>query len=127
MTRATALVCGLIGIGFALIASVAPGWWMALFTHDKAVAASGVLYLRSVAATLALSGVSYGLAFALMGAGKAAVPAVASLLRLGVLLVTGGAAVHAGFGISSLFAMVAGANVVFGVTLVAAGRGMMRR
>ncbi|MEO9189412.1 MAG: MATE family efflux transporter [Acetobacteraceae bacterium] len=127
VTRATALVCGLIGIGFALIAFVAPGWWMALFTRDKAVAASGVLYLRSVAATLALSGVAYGLAFALMGAGKAAVPAAASLLRLGVLLVAGGAAVHAGFGVPALFAMVAGANVVFGVTLIVAGRGMMRR
>jgi len=122
VARATALVCGLIGVGFALIAFVAPSWWMELFTHDPAVARTGVLYLRSVAATLALSGVAYGLAFALMGAGKAGVPAVASLVRLGVLGIAGGAAVHAGFGTPTLFLMVAAANVVFAGTLMGAGR-----
>lgn len=127
VTRACAAICGLIGVAFALIALVAPGAWMGLFTHDPSVARAGVLYLRSVAVTLALAGFAYGLAFALMGAGKANIPAMASLLRLGVLGVVGGIAVHAGFGTSILFATVAAANIVFALALIAAGRGMLQR
>lgn len=126
VARATALLCGLIGVDFALIAFLAPAWWMGVFTHDPAVAATGVLYLRSVAATLAASGVAYGLAFALMGAGRAGVPALASLLRLAVLLALGGVAASAGFGTSALFAAVAGANLVFAALLIGSGMRVMR-
>ncbi|MEO8715460.1 MAG: MATE family efflux transporter [Acetobacteraceae bacterium] len=126
VARMTALLCGLIGIDFALIAFLAPAWWMGLFTHDPAVAASGILYLRSVAATLALSGVAYGLAFAFMGAGRATVPALASALRLGVLAAAGLVAIHAGFGLPALFATIAAANVVFAVVLIGS-RGLLSR
>jgi len=51
---------------------------------------------------------------------------VASLVRLGVLVIGGGAAVHAGFGTPTLFAMVAAANVVFAGTLMGSGRRMAR-
>ncbi len=127
VTRLSAAICGLIGIAFALIALAAPDWWMGLFTRDPSVASAGVLYLRSVAITLALAGIAYGLAFALMGAGKANIPATASLVRLGVLGVAGGIAVHAGFGVPVLFATVAVANIVFALALIGAARVMLRR
>jgi putative MATE family efflux protein len=120
--RLAALLCGAIGVVFAAIAFIAPAEWMRLFTADPAVAATGVLYLRTVAATLALSGVAYGLAFALMGAGRAEIPAFASLLRLGILVVAGGAAVaFLGYGAAMLFAVTAVANVAFAATLIGAG------
>jgi Na+-driven multidrug efflux pump len=112
--RAAALLSGCIGIGFAAIAL--PWAWMRLFTHDPTVVAAGVAYLRWIGATLALAGVGYGIAFALMGAGRASVPAFESLLRVLVVLVLGVAAGMWGGGLSVLFGVVAG-NLLFAFTL----------
>ncbi len=126
--RAAALLCGLIGIAFALLAEAAPAGWMGLFTADPAVAGTGILYLRTVGVTLAPAGVAYGFTFALMGAGRAGIPAMASVLRLGLLLGGGLVAVEVlRSGTGPLFASVAAANLGFAVILICAGaRGAYR-
>jgi putative MATE family efflux protein len=114
--RLTALLGGFIGLGFACAAVLAPSSWMALFTHDPAVAAAGRLYLRNIGLSLPLVGVGFGLAFSLMGAGRATGPALASLLRLGVIAMAGAALVPvAGGGLPALFATAAAANIGYAV------------
>jgi hypothetical protein len=86
------------------------------------IAAAGAQYLRSIGVTLVFAGFGYGISFALMGARRAGLPAMASLLRLAVVVVAGSLAV--GAGVDWVFVAIAAGNVVFAGTLVVLGWNM---
>ncbi len=123
VARASVLIAAAIGLLFGGAALLLPGVWMALFVTDPAATAAGVVYLRTVGWTLPLLGAAYGLAFAMMGGGRAGLPALATALRLGVVL-GGGWFVVACLGdrMVELSLVVAGATVLFSVALTLAGR-----
>jgi MATE family, multidrug efflux pump len=108
-----ATVTGSIGVAAAL----APGTWLGWFTSDAAVVAAGAAYLRIVGPTYALLGAGLALYFASQGAGRLAWPLVAGVLRMIVAGAGGWLAVHRlGAGLDGLFAVLAVALAVFGVT-----------
>jgi putative MATE family efflux protein len=110
-------VTGVIG----LIAALAPNTWTGLFTTDPVVAATGALYLRTVAPFYWLFGAGYMLYFASQGAGRVLWPVVGGTVRLllaGVLGWLG--AYRLGFDLFQLFVIVAAASVLFGIVCIAA-------
>src|SRR5271165_5762643 len=124
LTRAGAALgagaCGLVGFTAALF----PSAWMALFTSDPAVAGLGGAYLVRVGPAYAFLGLGLALYFAAQGRGRTAQPLLATLTRL---LVAGALGVLAlrvfGWGIDSLFALMACGLVLYGMVMV----GVMRR
>jgi MATE family, multidrug efflux pump len=123
LTRAGAVLgagaCGLVGFTAALF----PSAWMGLFTSDPTVAGFGISYLVRVAPTYAFLGMGLALYFAAQGRGRTAQPLLATLTRL---LVAGAMGVLAlrvfGWGIDSLFALMACGLVVYGMVMVAVMR-----
>jgi len=106
------LLTGTIGGAAALF----PAAWLGLFTHDAAVASTGVLYLRTVAPFYCVYGTGLVLYFASQGAGRVTWPFLAGTARLSVsaglgwLLVT-----HFEAGLSTLFHVIAAGSVIYGV------------
>ena len=128
VARASVLIAAAIGLLFGAAALLLPRVWMALFVTDPAAAAAGLLYLRTVGWTLPLLGAAYGLAFALMGAGRAGLPAMATALRLATVLGGGWFALAAlGDGMAELSAIVAGSTVLFCVALALGDGRLFRR
>jgi putative MATE family efflux protein len=110
-------VTGLIGVA----AAVWPEVWMALFTGDAAVQATGSAYLRIVGACYGFFGLGLALFFASQGAGRLAWPLAASSLRLAVLAVGGWLTVHLlGAPPEALYAVVALSFAALGLSLAAA-------
>jgi Na+-driven multidrug efflux pump len=111
--------CGLVGGTAALF----PWAWMGLFTRDPAVAGLGGAYLVRVGPAYAFLGLGLALYFAAQGRGRMAQPLLATLTRL---LVAGALGVLAlrvfGWGIESLFALMAGGLVLYGMVMVAVMR-----
>jgi MATE family, multidrug efflux pump len=124
LTRAGAALgagaCGLVGFAAALF----PSAWMGLFTSDPAVAGFGRSYLVQVGPAYAFLGLGLALYFAAQGRGRTTQPLLATLTRL---LVAGALGVLAlrvfGWGIESLFALMACGLVLYGMVMV----GVMRR
>jgi RND family efflux transporter MFP subunit/putative MATE family efflux protein len=114
LTRAGAALgagaCGLVGVAAALF----PSAWMALFTSDPAVAGFGRAYLVQVGPAYAFLGLGLALYFAAQGRGRTAQPMLATLTRL---LVAGALGVL-GWGIDSLFALMACGLVLYGLVMV---------
>lgn len=104
------LLTGTIGGAAALF----PGAWLGLFTHDTAVATTGILYLRTVAPFYALYGAGFILYFASQGAGRVTWPFVAGTARLVVSAGFGWLAVlHYSAGLGALFALIAAGSVTY--------------
>jgi putative MATE family efflux protein len=126
--RQRALRIALTGGGLAflvtetvgILASLFPHAWLGLFSNDPAMMATGVAYLTWVGPTYGFFGLGLSLYFASQGAGRLFWPLFAGLLRL-VIAVGGGWAVYAATGsLLLVFAALALALVVYGVTLVTA-------
>lgn len=84
--RHIAWVASLIGIGITetigLVAALAPGLWVGLFTTDPDVLAPGMTYLRIVGLVYGLFGFGFVTSFAAQGAGRVLWPSVAVTARL---------------------------------------------
>jgi putative MATE family efflux protein len=123
LTRAGAALgaggCGLVGGTAALF----PWAWMGLFTSDPTVAGFGGAYLVRVGPAYAFLGLGLALYFAAQGRGRTAQPLLATFTRL---LVAGALGVLAlrvfGWGIESLFALMACGLVLYGMVMVAVMR-----
>lgn len=83
-----------IGLGFAALAGLAPGAWMALFTDEAAVAGAGTHYLVIIALTLPLSGLGLGGFFVCMGIGKVGLAFAIGTLRLVLIAALGALALR---------------------------------
>ncbi|MEJ8834870.1 MATE family efflux transporter [Ramlibacter sp. AN1133] len=110
-------VTGSIG----LVAALWPQAWMALFTADAAVQATGGAYLRIVGGCYGFFGLGLALFFASQGAGRLRWALVASAARLVVVALGGWFAVHVLAGPpAALYAVVAASLAVMGLTLCVA-------
>jgi Na+-driven multidrug efflux pump len=106
-----------------VIAALIPGTWMGLFTADAAVAEFGVAYLVRVGPAYAFLGLGLGLYFAAQGRGRVVQPLLATLTRLLVAGALGAVGLGVlGWGIDSLFALMACGLVAYGVVMVAVMR-----
>jgi Na+-driven multidrug efflux pump len=123
LTRAGAALgaggCGLVGGAAALY----PRAWMGLFTSDSAVAGFGGAYLVRVGPAYAFLGLGLALYFAAQGRGRTAQPLLATLTRLLVAGALGALGLGVlGWGIDSLFALMACGLVAYGMVMVAVMR-----
>jgi putative MATE family efflux protein len=114
---------GVIG----LLAALAPGAWVGLFSAEPEVLAAGSAYLRIVGPTYALFGLGLALYFAAQGAGHLLWPLAAGVARLSIVA-GGGWAATALFdgGFVALCAAVASGFIVFGGAQAAAIRAAIR-
>jgi putative MATE family efflux protein len=123
LTRAGAVVggvsCGLTGT----IVACFPGAWMGLFTRDASVGAFGVSYLVRVGPAYAFFGLGLALYFAAQGRGRTIQPLLATLTRLVVAGALGSLALCVfGWGIDTLFTLMACGLVMYGLVMVAVMR-----
>jgi putative MATE family efflux protein len=118
-----------IGAGFAaaitasigLLAAMFPRAWLGLFTTDPQVQAAGFSYLFIVGPFYGFFGLGLTLYFASQGAGRLGWPLTAGFLRLFVAAAGGWFAGYwLGWGLPGIYAAMAAALVVFGVTIAAA-------
>ena len=119
LTRAGAAMgagaCGLVGGTAALF----PWAWMGLFTSDPAVVGFGGAYLVRVGPAYAFLGLGLALYFAAQGRGRTAQPLLATLTRLLVAGAMGVVALRVlGWGIDSLFALMACGLALYGMVMV---------
>ena len=119
LTRAGAALgagaCGLVGFAAALF----PSSWMGLFTSDTAVVGFGRSYLVAVGPAYAFLGLGLALYFAAQGRGRMVPPLLATLTRLLVAGALGSLALGVfGWGIDSLFALMACGLVLYGMVMV---------
>ena len=92
---------------------------MGLFTSDPAVARFGGAYLVQVGPAYAFLGLGLALYFAAQGRGRTAQPLLATLTRLLIAAALGSVALKVlGWGIDSLFALMACGLVAYGVGMV---------
>jgi putative MATE family efflux protein len=104
------LLTGTIGLAVAL----SPTVWLHLFSHDAAVVAEGVTYLRIVAPAYCALGFGFVVAFAPQGAGRVLWPVVATSAR--ILIAAGGgwiAVTYLGAGMLGLAAMVTASLIAY--------------
>jgi Na+-driven multidrug efflux pump len=114
-----AAVTGSIG----LVAAVVPEVWMRLFSAEPAVVAAGSQYLMIVGPAYGFFGAGLALYFASQGAGRLLWPMLAGFARLVIAGGGGWVVVHVlGGGLAALFAVLALALVVYGMTVAAAIR-----
>jgi putative MATE family efflux protein len=119
LTRAGAALgaggCALVGGGAALF----PRAWMRLFTSDPAVVDFGAAYLVRVGPAYAFLGLGLALYFAAQGRGRTAQPLLATLTRLLVAGALGCLGLGVlGWGLESLFALMACGLVLYGGVMV---------
>lgn len=114
------LLCEAVGVA----AAIWPGAWLGLFGDDPRMLETGSAYLRIVGPTYGFFGLGLSLYFASQGAGRLAWPLLAGFLRLVIAVAGGWAALHLTGSLAWLFAALAVALLVYGVTLaVAVGSG----
>jgi putative MATE family efflux protein len=122
LTRTGAAVgagaCGCVGVTAALF----PSGWMGLFTSEDAVVGTGTSYLVRVGPAYAFLGLGLALYFAAQGRGRV-LPLLATLTRLLVAGALGALGLGVlGWGIDSLFALMACGLVLYGVVMAAVMR-----
>jgi len=111
------------GIAFAmtesigLAAAIWPEAWLGLFSTEPAMLAAGSAYLRIVGPAYGFFGLGLVLYFASQGAGQLLWPLCVGFLRLAIAGVGGWLALHLTGELRWLFAAVALALVVYGVSL----------
>jgi putative MATE family efflux protein len=104
-----------------LLAAVFPRVWLGLFTTDPQAQAVGATYLLMVGPFYGFFGLGLALYFASQGAGRLGWPLTAGFLRLAVAGAGGWLAGYwFGWGLPGIFAAMAAALVVFGLTVAAA-------
>jgi putative MATE family efflux protein len=123
LTRAgAALGAGASGLVGGTAAAF-PGAWMGLFTSDAAVAGFGAAYLVRVGPAYTFLGLGLALYFAAQGRGRTAQPLLATLTRFLVAGALGALGlIVLGWGIHSLFALMACGLVAYGMVMVAVMR-----
>jgi MATE family, multidrug efflux pump len=108
-----AALTGAIGLGAALV----PQAWLGLFSADPEVLKAGATYLWIVGPAYGFFGLGLALYFASQGAGRLLWPVLAGFSRLVIASVGGWLAIRwFGGGLPALFAVMALAFVVFGIT-----------
>jgi Na+-driven multidrug efflux pump len=96
-----------------VVVAIAPTLWLHLFSHDQGVIAIGSLYLRIVAPVYGAVGAAMLLYFAAQGGGRVLWPFLGGTARLVLGAGVGWCAVARwGFGLPTLFAIVAAAIVI---------------
>lgn len=121
----SAVVTAITG-GIGLVAAVAPGLWMGLFTTDDAVTAFGASYLQIVGGFYGFFGLGLALFFASQGAGRMLWPLVGSASRLAVIALGGWLCVHLlQTGASGFFVVIALSLALYG-SMIAAAIGLGR-
>ena len=119
-----ALVGGALAFGITetigLAAAIWPHAWLGLFGDDPRMLDTGVAYLRSVGPAYGFFGLGLSLYFASQGAARLFWPLFAGLLRLLIAVGGGWAVLHLTGSLGWLFAALAVALVVYGLTLAAA-------
>lgn len=108
---AAGLTVGLIG----LIVAIWPSLWITLFTYDADVTRAAATYFAWAGPGFGFFGFGIAMYFASQGAAKVAGPVLASTLRLLIVACGGGWLATINAPTSMLFALVAGAMVVFGM------------
>jgi putative MATE family efflux protein len=107
--------CAAIGVAVALFPSV----WMGLFTADADVGEFGRQYLVRVGPAYAFLGLGLALYFAAQGRGRTLPPLLATGTRLLVAGVLGAVGLGAfGWGINTLFVLMACGLAVYGIVMV---------
>ena len=101
-------------------AAIWPQAWLGLFGHDPKMLATGTAYLRIVGPAYGFFGLGLSLYFASQGAGRLKWPLLAGLGRLVVAIGGGGLALYLTGSLIWLFAALASALVLYGVTLAIA-------
>ena len=106
-----------------LVAAAFPRIWLGLFTSDPQAQAVGMTYLWTVGPFYGFFGLGLALYFASQGAGRIGWPLAAGFLRLFVAAVGGWMAGYwFGLGLWGIFAAMAAALLMFGLTIAAAVR-----
>jgi Na+-driven multidrug efflux pump len=96
-----------------VVVAIAPTLWLHLFSHDQGVIAVGSLYLRIVAPVYGVVGAAMLLYFAAQGGGRVLWPFLGGTARLVLGAGVGWCAVARwGFGLPTLFGIVAAAIVI---------------
>jgi Na+-driven multidrug efflux pump len=115
---ASALSVGLVG----LVVAVKPSLWVSLFTSDPGVSAAASTYFVFAGPAFGFFGLGVCLYFSSQGAAKVGGPVLASTLRLLIVGVGGFWLASTGAAAWTLFALVGGAMVVFGLSTAASVR-----
>jgi Na+-driven multidrug efflux pump len=119
-----ALVGGAIAFAISealgLVAALWPQAWLALFSPDPGVIETGSAYLRIVGPTYGFFGLGLALYFASQGAARLFWPLLTGFLRVMVAIGGGWLALSLTGSLNWLFAALAFALIVYGVTLTAA-------
>ncbi len=110
-------VAFLLSEAVGVAAAIWPEAWIGLFGDDPRMLETGSAYLRIVGPTYGFFGLGLSLYFASQGAGRLAWPLLAGFLRLVIAVAGGWAALHLTGSLTWLFAALAAALVVYGVTL----------
>jgi putative MATE family efflux protein len=116
---AAGLATVLLG-GIGATVALAPDLWSGWFTQDAGVRAAANLYLRLAGPAFALLGLGMALYFASQGSGKVLGPVLASTLRLAVIAGGGLLLAINAAPLWTLFALVAGSMVAYGLATAAA-------
>lgn len=118
----TGVAVAVVAVGaFGVIFALQPAWWSRLFTAEPETMAATALYLRIVGPFYGFFALGLCLYFASQGLDSLAWPVIGTALRL--VLVVGGGLVLLAVGAASpaaMFAVVAGAMVVYGLFIAAA-------
>jgi putative MATE family efflux protein len=110
-----------ITASIGLVAAIFPRAWLGLFTTDPQAQTAGVSYLLIVGPFYGFFGLGLALYFASQGAGRLGWPLMAGFLRLAVAAAGGWLCGYwLGWGLPGIFAAMAAALVVFGVTIATA-------
>jgi len=113
-------VCFVLTETVGVAAAIWPTAWLGLFGHDPNMLATGAAYLRMVGPTYGFFGLGLALYFASQGAGRLFWPLFAGLLRLVVAIGGGWVALRVTGSLGWVFAALAAALVIYGLTLSAA-------
>jgi putative MATE family efflux protein len=109
------LSLGLIG----LIVAIKPALWISLFTHDPGVTSAASSYFAWAGPAFSFFGIGTCLYFASQGAAKVGGPVLASTIRLLTVGVGGWWLASISAPAWTLFALVGGSMIVFGLSTIA--------
>jgi Na+-driven multidrug efflux pump len=109
---AAGLSLGLLGV----IVALKPSLWVSLFTSDPGVTAAAYSYFAWAGPAFGFFGMGTCLYFASQGAAKMLGPVLSGTLRLVLVAVGGWWLASSGAEAWTLFALVGGAMVLFGLT-----------
>jgi Na+-driven multidrug efflux pump len=112
---ASGLTVGLIGVVVALD----PALWVSLFTGDPGVTAAAHSYFHWAGPAFVFFGMGVSLYFSSQGAARVGGPVLASTARLLIVAIGGVGLMTAQAPAWTLFALVGGAMVVFGLSTAA--------